>query len=64
MNLLAHPVAQGRIDQLVPGNPAFPGEGLAYNKRLKVLPVAVHLDMLTCQACGDSLLNGGWSNHC
>jgi hypothetical protein len=55
VNLLAHSIAQGGIDLLVPGHARLAGKGVGHDRGKKMPAVAFDLEVLAAQAGGDEL---------
>src|SRR5687768_14105482 len=63
VDLLAHAVAKGGVDQLVALHAALAGEGARHHHRLEVLPVAEHLEVLAGEPARDSRLHAFRCHH-
>jgi len=63
VDLLAHPIAHRRVDQLVLLDARQPVERRGNNQCLPVRAVAGDLDVFAGQACGDRLLDGFGRDH-
>src|SRR5688500_9941279 len=63
VDLLAHPVAECGIDELVALHAVLPGEIGRHDDRLEMLAVADHLDVLAGEFRLDALLDAVGSDH-
>ena len=63
MDLLAHALAEGGVDQLVTLDAALAGELRLNHHRLEVLAVAEHFDVLARETAFDALFHAFWSHH-
>src|SRR5690606_17437482 len=57
VNFFFHPVAQRRVNHLMPGNQAFAFERGADNQSLEMRAITAYFDMLTRQVRFDIFLN-------
>src|SRR6185312_7073413 len=63
VDLLAHPVAERRVHQLVAAHAREPLEGRAHDHRLEVRAVAAHLEVGALEARADGCFDGARFDH-